>query len=80
VDFRYLFKKKSPTFFFVCFQMNKVDERPDIYFVPLDVGGFISSIAPYTHLLSECVLLGKATSHMAPKEDAEGSGDTCVYW
>lgn len=36
-----------------------------------DVGGFISSISPYAHLLSECILLGKATSHMAPREDAE---------
>ena len=38
----------------------------------LDIGGFISSVSPYAHLLSECILLGKATSHMAPKEDAEG--------
>lgn len=37
-----------------------------------DVGAFITMVSPYTHLLSECMLLGKATSHMAPKEDAEG--------
>ena len=43
-----------------------------VYF--LDIGGFISSVSPYAHLLSECILLGKATSHMAPKEDAEGRG------
>ncbi|CAB4015389.1 huntingtin-interacting 1-like [Paramuricea clavata] len=42
-----------------------------------DVGVFISSVSPYAHLLSECILLGKATSHMAPKEDAEALVEHC---
>ncbi|XP_046841204.1 huntingtin-interacting protein 1-like [Xenia sp. Carnegie-2017] len=42
-----------------------------------DVDSFLSSITPYTHLLSEGILLGKATSHMAPKEDAEALVEHC---
>ncbi|XP_028396824.1 huntingtin-interacting protein 1-like [Dendronephthya gigantea] len=42
-----------------------------------DVDDFVTSIGPYSHLLSECILLGKATSHMAPREDAEALVKHC---
>lgn len=46
----------------------------------IDADEFITSVGPYSHLLSECILLGKATSHMAPREDAEGRECDGICW
>ena len=37
-----------------------------------DVSSVLSSINVMTHALSECLLHGKATSHMASHTDSEG--------